>query len=612
MMRTHHLLKAVCSPLVGAAALVVLSVSGLACAEAPAARTAAADASQGGAMTDAAGDSAASGAMADTTTGDAADEKADQPAGSMATMEGASAAEKPAATTAAKPKPAIAPPPGGGEWLVDEQGRRYELMEYPKNPYNFRRLDNGKVRIRYGLEFDVAEETDEALWLKVYDPNQLQSAGAEAAAREKEPTAWPEPQAGASDRLVFAAFDQGLPKKGQWREGFDVADMNGDGHLDIVHGPVRKGPTKPQIFLGDGQGTWRLWREASYPDFLLDYGDAAVGDFNEDGVPDLALAVHLRGVVAMVAGPDGAFSLWNKGLPYNQPERHEGVAPFSSRSLEVVDWNGDGRPDLLVLGEGPQITGMSDAGKKGAKPTVRKTGRGAVLFLDNGDGSWTRVDGSEDDASFGDSLALGDFNGDGRTDFAASTNRYGWTGIVKLGQADGSWRSVPIDALGSTTLVRGLAAGDFDHDGKDELVIGYTSHSETLGWRSGIDELDRADDGTWTRTALVGRDSAEGVWSLAVGDLDADGHLDVVGTWGDGDVSVLAGTAGGFTLDSAKGLDGDDPYCRGYHVELANLDGKPGDEVVIGFAGEPGSEVMFQQGQRCVDGGGLHAWRLER
>ena len=235
-----------------------------------------------------------------------------------------------------------------------------------------------------------------------------------------------------------------------------------------------------------------------------------------------------------------------------------------------------------------------------------------MLYLNDGDGSWSRVDGTEDDASFGNSLALGDFNGDGRTDFAASSNRYGWTSIVKLARPDGSWHNLPIDALGANSVVHGVAAGDFDHDGRDELVIGYTTRSEKLGWRSGIDELDLAQDGSWTRTPLIGRDSAEGVWALAVGDLDADGALDVVGTWGDGDVSVLAGKDGGFTLDTAKGLDGDDPYCRGYHVELADLDGEPGDEVVIAFAGEPGSEVMFQQGQRCADGGGLRAWRLAK
>ena len=53
-------------------------------------------------------------------------------------------------------------------------------------------------------------------------------------------------------------FDAGLPHEGQWRNGFDIADMNGDGLLDIVHGPPRKGDRRPHVFLGDGKGNWRV------------------------------------------------------------------------------------------------------------------------------------------------------------------------------------------------------------------------------------------------------------------------------------------------------------------------------------------------------------------
>lgn len=504
-----------------------------------------------------------------------------------------------------------------GRWLTDEDGRRYELMEWPKLEHNHRVLESGKVRITYGLEFEIAEETPEAFWLKVYDPNQppppaFASAG-EGSEDSGEPgaQAWPEPVAGTSERFAFEPFDRGLPEEGQWRQGFDVADLNGDGHLDIVHGPPRKGRGVPHVFLGDGEGNWRLWKEARYPDHHLDYGDIAVADLNGDGHLDMVLAAHLRGLVAFVSdGGTGTFKAWSDGLPYRQPERHQGIAPFSSRAIELVDWNGNGRPDLLVLGEGPQVLGAPSA--PGEDPDIRPSGRGVVLYLNGGDGTWERVDVERDDASFGDSLALGDFDGDGQMDFVTSSNRYGWTSIVKLGDGQGGWTSEAVDALGQKTVVRAVDTGDFNGDGTDEIVIGYTSHSDGLGWRSGVDLLDRQPDGSWARTPLVGRENHLGVWGIGVGDLGADGRLDVVAAWADGGVTLIAGTPDGFAEGASPALKAEEgSYCRGYHVELVDLDGRPGDEVVIGFAGEPGSEIMFgSQERRCAHEGALRAWRL--
>ncbi len=98
------------------------------------------------------------------------------------------------------------------------------------------------------------------------------------------------------DRLQLGPFDAGLPTHGMWRNGFDLADFDGDGQIDFVHGPTRRGGDQPRIFLGDGHGKWRPYR-ASVPPGLLDYGDVKVADFNGDGKADLAAASHLRGVL---------------------------------------------------------------------------------------------------------------------------------------------------------------------------------------------------------------------------------------------------------------------------------------------------------------------------
>jgi hypothetical protein len=158
----------------------------------------------------------------------------------------------------------------------------------------------------------------------------------------------------ASARLRFTFFGRGLPSSGQWREGFAIADMNGDGYPDIIHGPPRKAPgAGPVIFLGDGKGSWSRWREARFPPLAYDYGDVQVGDFNGDGHQDLAFVVHLRGLIALLGDGKGGFRDASEGLDFALG----GKTAFSSITLRLVDWSGDGRPDILAFGEGPGLMG---------------------------------------------------------------------------------------------------------------------------------------------------------------------------------------------------------------------------------------------------------------
>src|ERR1700674_4955601 len=134
-------------------------------------------------------------------------------------------------------------------------------------------------------------------------------------------------------KVRFVKFDVGLPTSGQWREGFRIADMNEDGHPDIVHGPARKQTGTPVIFLGDGKGSWTLWKEARFPTLAYDYGDVEVADFNRDGHIDIALAVHLHGLFVLAGDGKGGFVNASAGLE---------STGFSSRAIRVTDWNGDG------------------------------------------------------------------------------------------------------------------------------------------------------------------------------------------------------------------------------------------------------------------------------
>lgn len=509
--------------------------------------------------------------------------------------------------TAPLPTDPSALEPPDGKWLVDERGREYFNLEIPRveGQYSWVGEDHKQVRVAYGLTYDVSSYDDKRFLVKHYKQvvrprRQPQPEVApevlEAAYRVTGPTV---------DRLRIAPLGAGLPEQGQWRQGFDIADIDGDGHLDIVHGPARKAGSRPSIFLGDGKGaSWRPWK-ATFPNIAFDYGDAATGDLDGDGDLDLVLASHLRGIVALLNDGKGGFSPWTQGIDFAvQPGPEDTATAFSSREVEIFDWNRDGRPDILALGEGPRLALSRAAGDN----RFEGGSRGLVVYLNQGNGTWTRTAGATGrSVVFGDDLALGDFNGDGIQDFATGSGIQGSKALLNLGRQDGTWEAVEIETLRPRAIYHGVTAGDFDGDGRSDLAVGYLTFEGDM-WRTGVDVLLARADGAWERRAVGNQKSQDGIYALSSGDVDGDKALDLVALTGGGEGWIFLGDGrGGFARE--EGAEIAQTGCRGYHVELADLDGDGAAEIVTGFAGEGGG-LMGQE--TCPSQGSLRAWKAVR
>ncbi len=542
-------------------------------------------------------------------------------AGALAAVAAPPPAPPAAAAAPAPPGPAGAPgiynpQPPDGKWLVDDKGHKYFLNKFPKSAGSFLRVGEHQVRTSWGITLKVDKEDDKFFYYRVYKadaapppsaPNKLAPPSAADLAKAAATYKADIPE---SDRLRFVNFGHGLPTSGQWRNGFDIADMNGDGHLDIVHGPARKSLAPPAIFLGDGKGNWKRWADAKYPRVPYDYGDAVVADFNGDGHPDLALAMHLRGLQVLLGDGKGGFTNSSQGLDFQVPGRGDDQPGFSTQAIAAVDWNGDGKQDIIALGEGPTLAiTTARVRAAGSVPAL-----GLVVYINQGDGTWKRQDvGSAATHLFGDSLAVGDFNGDHRLDLATSSGVMGRRDLIDLHKDDGTWEPVEIDTMRPAAYVNAVAAADLDHDGRSDLLVGYVNFELDV-WRSGIDAYYSRPGGKWERRALWSQEGRFSVTAIGTGDLDGDGNTDVVALTGDGRTLIfLADGKGSFTREKTgvPNFSG----CRGYHVRLADLDGDGRAEIVSSFAGEStGMQISTGQvvapTEQCPSSGGLTAWKV--
>ncbi len=486
--------------------------------------------------------------------------------------------------------------PPDGNWLVDEEGLEYFTFELPKEMLRYSRVSPNMIRLARGPHLRLAGESETSLTIKIVNNKSVPMP-------ERAPTPSAEDLAAVAadytvaiaevDRYGFEAVGKGLPTHGLWRNGFDVADMNGDGHLDIIHGPARKSGTVPVIFLGDGAGNWRLW-DTIFPEAPYDYGDVVAADLNGDGKLDLGLAFHIRGMLALLGDGKGGFKKWSNGIGLEIPGDDEDLArpPFSARAIEAVDWDGDGRTDLVALSEGP----------RGFEHVNARTSNGLIFYRNIGDGNWVRqIDRTS--VIFGDKVSLGDVDGDGRPEVISSTNYAGERGLINrwLG-SERPFERVAIDELRPSALIWSSTTGDFNGDGRDDIVVGYRNREMGVR-RTGLDVLLAGEDGAWHRTPLLVRDEELthlDIHAIATGDVDGDGDRDLAATTRQGQLFMFLGDGkGGFEREVEETMEKPLLGCRGYDLEIVDLDDKAGGEIIATFSGE-----------NCPKGGSIRAWRV--
>jgi subtilisin family serine protease len=334
-----------------------------------------------------------------------------------------------------------------------------------------------------------------------------------------------------------------IPLKGAAPVALATADMNHDGKLDLVVAEADSGSVG--ILLGNGDGTFAAEREVYVPGGPE---SLAVADFNGDGNPDVVVGLFgdiNTGQLAFLPG-DGTGKL---GLPVTHFGQINDLL-FDTFYIVAADLNGDGLPDIVALD-------YSVAPIGGISISDQRDNAGARVYLNQGNGIFKEsqqfffdisVDQEVGLGTAATAIALGDVNKDGCIDAVVFDTEDVATYFP--GKCDGTF-----DVSNSRIFGTGIVAGaatlvDVNGDGKLDIVSSafpfatdpefFSSMGNSLSVMLG--------DGTGNFSSPSIFRGEPGMFSIAVADLNGDGHPDVVSAnQGTDSVSVyLNDGSGGF------------------------------------------------------------------
>jgi len=351
-----------------------------------------------------------------------------------------------------------------------------------------------------------------------------------------------------------------------WEQGPDnvvLADFNGDGVLDIFK-PLEDHTWFGQVTFGRSDGTFQT--NAAYGWNANGYGyNLVTADFNGDGFPDVAYSgsdnqnqpgfeVMLGSSHGVLGNPTfvpvatscGGYTEWiatgdvngdgkadivatiNNNCQYNQvavltgrgngkfnnPVYYSTGSTAQPYDVFLEDVNGDGKPDIIVSNQDGTISLLLNNGKgkfKTAKLITSVAGYSPHLHA----------------------LTFGDFNGDGKLDIAAATyypqdqSPTGSNVYILLGNGDGTFQApIVVVAAPQYTYTETLAAGDFNNDGKTDLLVTLEPYGCTpLYGSAAYTFLKGNGDGTFT-AGPINCTSGDFPMYPVVADFNADGKLD--------------------------------------------------------------------------------------